>query len=252
VARRAAGNSADWSGDASSSARLSMTRTEDTLASSFIPARVRAQARRAARCILHPFPTLMYNSRHETQQLVAAVPSLDTPPHSDPDITLITADSRKVIPGALFVAYPGVSVDGHRFIPEAIERGGGHHRRKRFNRRGRKARELSTTNSAASAFSAVNIPYLKVRDGREAFAGSTPRVRLPRAQVDRDRRHRHRRQNDDEQSHSCDSHVGGHQGRIDQHGQRGDRQSGCWTPACTRHTRCRRVQRYLAEMVDAA
>ena len=56
-------------------------------------------------------------------QLAAALPSLDTPPHSDPDITLITADSRKVIPGALFVAYPGVSVDGHRFIPEAIERG---------------------------------------------------------------------------------------------------------------------------------
>ncbi len=49
-------------------------------------------------------------------QLVAALPSLDTPPQSDPDITLITTDSRQVIPGALFVAYPGVSVDGHRFI----------------------------------------------------------------------------------------------------------------------------------------
>ena len=49
-------------------------------------------------------------------QLVAALPSLDTPPQSDPDITLITADSRQVIPGALFVAYPGVAVDGHNFI----------------------------------------------------------------------------------------------------------------------------------------
>jgi UDP-N-acetylmuramoyl-L-alanyl-D-glutamate--2,6-diaminopimelate ligase len=56
-------------------------------------------------------------------QLIAALPSLDTPPQSDPDITLITIDSRRVIPGALFVAYPGVSVDGHRFIPDAIERG---------------------------------------------------------------------------------------------------------------------------------
>jgi UDP-N-acetylmuramoyl-L-alanyl-D-glutamate--2,6-diaminopimelate ligase len=56
-------------------------------------------------------------------QLVAALPLLDTPPQSDPDITLITTDSRKVVPGALFVAYPGVSVDGHRFIPQALERG---------------------------------------------------------------------------------------------------------------------------------
>ncbi len=61
-------------------------------------------------------------------QLVAALPSLDTPPQSDPDITLITADSRQVIPGALFVAYPGVAVDGHNFIADAIERGAGRRR----------------------------------------------------------------------------------------------------------------------------
>ncbi len=56
-------------------------------------------------------------------QLVATLPSLDTPPQSDPDITLFTADSRQVIPGALFIAYPSVSVDGHRFISDAIQRG---------------------------------------------------------------------------------------------------------------------------------
>lgn len=39
------------------------------------------------------------------------------------NITKITADSRQVEPGALFVAYRGVSVDGHQFIPAAIERG---------------------------------------------------------------------------------------------------------------------------------
>ncbi|MCX8113190.1 MAG: UDP-N-acetylmuramoyl-L-alanyl-D-glutamate--2,6-diaminopimelate ligase [Bacteroidia bacterium] len=38
-------------------------------------------------------------------------------------ITQLTADSRTVQPGALFVAWKGRQTDGHRFIPEAIERG---------------------------------------------------------------------------------------------------------------------------------
>jgi UDP-N-acetylmuramoyl-L-alanyl-D-glutamate--2,6-diaminopimelate ligase len=38
-------------------------------------------------------------------------------------ITHITANSRQVRPGALFVAYPGVEVDGHTFIHEALQRG---------------------------------------------------------------------------------------------------------------------------------
>lgn len=41
----------------------------------------------------------------------------------DRDITLLTADSRKVVPGTLFVAVPGVNVDGHKFIPMAQEKG---------------------------------------------------------------------------------------------------------------------------------
>jgi UDP-N-acetylmuramoyl-L-alanyl-D-glutamate--2,6-diaminopimelate ligase len=39
------------------------------------------------------------------------------------DITHITADSRQVTPGALFVAYPGIAIDGAKFIPDAIQRG---------------------------------------------------------------------------------------------------------------------------------
>jgi len=104
-------------------------------------------------------------------QLVAALPSLDTPPQSDPDITLITTDSRKVIPGALFVAYPGVAVDGHRFIPDAIERGAAAIIGERGSTaENAKGAELSKRIPLASVLSAVNIPYLKVRDGREAFA----------------------------------------------------------------------------------
>jgi UDP-N-acetylmuramoyl-L-alanyl-D-glutamate--2,6-diaminopimelate ligase len=38
-------------------------------------------------------------------------------------ISAITSDSRKVKPGALFVAYRGVYTDGHRFIPDANQRG---------------------------------------------------------------------------------------------------------------------------------
>jgi UDP-N-acetylmuramoyl-L-alanyl-D-glutamate--2,6-diaminopimelate ligase len=86
-------------------------------------------------------------------QLLAALPSLETPqPANNPDITLITTDSRQVIPGALFVAYPGVSVDSHRFIPQAIERGA--------------AAIIGERQQSAID----NQHYLRVRSGREAFA----------------------------------------------------------------------------------
>ncbi len=41
----------------------------------------------------------------------------------NPDITGLAFDSRRVQPGDLFVALIGGSVDGHRFIPQAVERG---------------------------------------------------------------------------------------------------------------------------------
>lgn len=39
------------------------------------------------------------------------------------DYTLVTSDSRKVIPGSLFVAVKGYSSDGHDYIGTAIEKG---------------------------------------------------------------------------------------------------------------------------------
>jgi UDP-N-acetylmuramoyl-L-alanyl-D-glutamate--2,6-diaminopimelate ligase len=39
------------------------------------------------------------------------------------EITQITSDSRAVIPGTLFVAIQGYNVDGHTYIPAAIEKG---------------------------------------------------------------------------------------------------------------------------------
>ncbi len=43
--------------------------------------------------------------------------------NDDKNIHALTSDSRKVCEGTLFVAVPGVSVDGHGFIPMAIEKG---------------------------------------------------------------------------------------------------------------------------------
>ncbi|BBO71889.1 UDP-N-acetylmuramoyl-L-alanyl-D-glutamate--2,6-diaminopimelate ligase [Desulfosarcina alkanivorans] len=44
-------------------------------------------------------------------------------PSLDPDVTAICYDSRKVAPGAVFVAIEGFAADGHRFIPDAVHRG---------------------------------------------------------------------------------------------------------------------------------
>jgi UDP-N-acetylmuramoyl-L-alanyl-D-glutamate--2,6-diaminopimelate ligase len=41
----------------------------------------------------------------------------------DREITGLTCDSRQVMPGMIFVAVPGAHVDGHDFIPNAIDRG---------------------------------------------------------------------------------------------------------------------------------
>ena len=38
-------------------------------------------------------------------------------------VTEAVIDSRKVIPGALFIALPGENVDGHQFVGEAFEKG---------------------------------------------------------------------------------------------------------------------------------
>ena len=38
-------------------------------------------------------------------------------------VTSLHYDSRAVCPGAMFIALPGLKVDGHRFIPRALEDG---------------------------------------------------------------------------------------------------------------------------------
>jgi len=60
-------------------------------------------------------------------QLLQALPSLDASrlPAAvlAKEVASVTADSRQVLTGSLFVAVPGAKTDGRRFIPEAIAKG---------------------------------------------------------------------------------------------------------------------------------
>lgn len=66
-------------------------------------------------------------------------------------ITHITADSRQVTPGALFVAYRGVGADSHRFIPDALARG-------------------AAAVVGEQPMTGLPVPAIQVRDGRAALA----------------------------------------------------------------------------------
>ena len=56
-------------------------------------------------------------------RLVAALPAVLGRVGGDVEIHGVAADSRRVQPGDLFVAIPGLNVDGHRFIAEAVTEG---------------------------------------------------------------------------------------------------------------------------------
>ncbi|TET52567.1 MAG: UDP-N-acetylmuramoyl-L-alanyl-D-glutamate--2,6-diaminopimelate ligase, partial [Anaerolineales bacterium] len=59
----------------------------------------------------------------QLNDLVDALPSVLGRLGGDPEIDGVAVDSRKVEPGDLFVAVPGVDVDGHDFIAEAVSNG---------------------------------------------------------------------------------------------------------------------------------
>ena len=39
---------------------------------------------------------------------------------SDPEVELVTTDSREVKPGCIFVAFPGEKFDGHSFAAKSL------------------------------------------------------------------------------------------------------------------------------------
>lgn len=68
----------------------------------------------------------------------------------DATICGITADSRQVQPGFLFVAEEGGNVDGHRFIPSALEHG-------------------ASAVVGTQAIESLPVPYIQVPDSRQAL-----------------------------------------------------------------------------------
>lgn len=86
--------------------------------------------------------------------LLTAVPGVLERPTADPPLTAITDDSRQVQPGTLFVAVPGLAVDGHRFIPPAVAAGAS-----------AVVGERPFTETGLPA----GFPYVRVTDAREAL-----------------------------------------------------------------------------------
>ena len=74
------------------------------------------------------------------------------------DITGVSVDSRRVQPGHIFVAAVGAMTDGHKFIPDAIEKGA--------------AAVICERKEAYSRYRAAypDVPFLMVRSARIALA----------------------------------------------------------------------------------
>lgn len=96
-------------------------------------------------------------------QLLSALPSILHRVPGDPDITAVEHDSRRVTAGALFVARRGGSADGHKFIPQAIERGAA-------AIVGEEVGQVSNLSNGGAGGQVINLPYIRVPDSAEALA----------------------------------------------------------------------------------
>jgi UDP-N-acetylmuramoyl-L-alanyl-D-glutamate--2,6-diaminopimelate ligase len=76
---------------------------------------------------------------------------LRRPLAEDPLISGVTADSRKVGPGSVFFALPGLTADGRQFIPTAVEKGA--------------AAVVAPLDTPAAS-----VPTITVHDARRAYA----------------------------------------------------------------------------------
>ncbi len=87
----------------------------------------------------------------QLRELLRAIPEIPLGGLPDLAISRLTADSRQVEPGALFVAVRGTAADGHHFLPQAVERGA-----------------VAAIGEVPDP--ALGIPYFQVRDSRLALA----------------------------------------------------------------------------------
>jgi UDP-N-acetylmuramoyl-L-alanyl-D-glutamate--2,6-diaminopimelate ligase len=84
-------------------------------------------------------------------ELAAALPEGQVQGEPDVEVTAIAWDSRRVQPGSLFVAYRGVEVDGHDYVPQALARG-------------------AVAIVAERDLAGVKVPRVVVPSGRQALA----------------------------------------------------------------------------------
>ncbi len=126
---------------------------------------------------------------------------------TDEKIRAVVFDSRQVQPGDMFVALPGVSSDGHKFIPAAIEKG--------------------ASCVVGTMDLRLRVPFIKVDNSRRAMAYLCAALEgWPAQLADRDRRDRHRRENDHLLADPPHPAAGRAESGHDLHGQRGDRRRG--------------------------
>jgi UDP-N-acetylmuramoyl-L-alanyl-D-glutamate--2,6-diaminopimelate ligase len=83
--------------------------------------------------------------------LLAEITELERGGLPDSDVSGVTADSRQVQPGAVFVAVPGLTVDGSTYLPQAAERG-------------------AVLLVGEGPDPAVGVPYCRVSDARWTLA----------------------------------------------------------------------------------
>ena len=76
----------------------------------------------------------------------------------------ITADSREVKPGFIFVAIPGMSTDGHNFIQQAVAQG-------------------AVAVVGSRQIEDLPVPYIQVVDPRQALAFSPRRFMATPAMI---------------------------------------------------------------------
>ncbi len=70
------------------------------------------------------------------------------------EISRVTDKSGNVAPGSLFVAYPGVSVDGAKYVPDALARGA----------------SAIVSQSPITNYQSPGVPLIRVPNGRSALA----------------------------------------------------------------------------------
>lgn len=92
-------------------------------------------------------------------RLLADLPESESAAITDPEIQAVAYDSRRVEPGSLFVAVPGLQVDGHSYLEEAVKRGA-------------VAAVVQSDRMPdwTSFADAHRIPVIAVRDGRRALS----------------------------------------------------------------------------------